>query len=147
MMIIKFILLIALFNYSFGETLENRIKRSPRKTKAPVTATTTTTSLPNTSCGAFEKCTNYRYCDNGKLNTEGNMINSSYSIDGKCSHYLDVCCESQNIRDKPLPITNNFMIATKCGVLNPNGVGIKIEETVDSEAQFGKVYSTMIKLS
>ena len=44
MMFFKWILLIALFKYSHEQTFENRIRLSPRKSKAPVTAALTTTT-------------------------------------------------------------------------------------------------------
>ena len=141
MMIIKCIFLIALLQYSFGETLENRIRRSPRKTKAPVTPGLTTIPKPIVSCGENKECINFQHCDNGKLVTDGdNLIDLRDDINDVCPHYLDVCCDAANITVDGFDTSHKNKIATKCGVLNPTGVGMKIKEIIDREAQFGKVY-------
>ena len=61
-------------------------------------------------------------------------------LNDECSHMLDVCCEISNIKE-------TYPIATKCGVLNPNGVGVKMNDITDGQAQFGKVNLIIIKLS
>ena len=140
-MIFKCILLIALLQYSCGETLENRIRRSPRKTKAPVTSGLTSISKRIVSCGENKECTSFQHCDNGKLVTDGdNLIDLRDDINNVCPHYLDVCCDAPNITVDGIDISKNNIIATKCGVLNPTGVGMKIKEAIDREAQFGNVY-------
>ena len=48
-----------------------------------------------------------------------------------------MCCDAPNIKTTSGPIVIRNPIATKCGVLNPSGVGIKIKEIIDHEAQFG----------
>lgn len=51
---------------------------------------------------------------------------------------MDVCCNASTIivtsQEIPTP-----PLTTKCGVSNPNGVGIKLQETKDHETQFGKI--------
>ena len=140
MMIIKCIFLIALLQYSCGKTLENRMICSLRKTNNVLTIFQTTTSKPKISCGVNKECTNFQHCDNGKLNTDGDLIiDLRDDINNVCSHYSDVCCESANISDKPIEFIEHHKTATKCGVMNPNGVGLRIKEIIDREAQFGKV--------
>ncbi|CAO1429879.1 unnamed protein product [Diamesa tonsa] len=135
MIFIKCILLIALLNYSNGE---NRIKRSLKKTRQTTTIPTTTTVKTPEICRIDQICVNYQHCDNGTINIHGKYITDP-RFDKVCSGVEDVCCTSPTETEEPIEKPDNNEIATKCGVLNPNGVGTQIKETVDREAQFGKV--------
>ena len=56
-----------------------------------------------------------------------------------CSQLLDVCCDPKDVRITPKPPMPTFG-AMKCGLSNPNGVGIKIKNTMnDHEAEFGNI--------
>ena len=57
-----------------------------------------------------------------------------------CSHNLDVCCDGPNIKETIVQTLPSPPINSKCGALNPNGVVMRMKETADHEAQFGKVY-------
>ena len=66
-------------------------------------------------------------CDNVKLITDYSSSIEDLSST-ECSEYLDVCCHTKDVRITP----------KKCGLSNPNGIGIKITSN-DHETEFGNI--------
>ncbi|XP_055856315.1 phenoloxidase-activating factor 2-like [Episyrphus balteatus] len=77
-------------------------------------------------------CVRKYLCKNGKVNIYGTYLIEP-RMGSDCNIGLKTCCE---ISDKP--ILNPIPIRIGCGYRNKNGVGIKVKELTDDEAEFGE---------
>lgn len=129
MMTIKWILLIAVFKYSSGIHPEQTTRTSDSNLR-PL-------SVSTNNCGSNRRCIRFMDCnDLYKENSNLYDSNNDQDADPPCPYFTDVCCT--NITTQPIQESLDHK-PIKCGVLNPNGVGRKIKEPIDSEAQFGNV--------
>lgn len=88
----------------------------------------------------------YYLCAEGSLITDGTNIidirgGFEDTVQGEaqsCSSYIDVCCETGDVLEKMVKPVVPITVANKCGMRNFNGVGFKITEDKNNEAEFGK---------
>ncbi|XP_055837944.1 phenoloxidase-activating factor 2-like [Episyrphus balteatus] len=109
-------------------------------TQKPVTHTLTGNSYQ--PCGPTKACVRQYLCKNGKVNKDGATIfdiRIDRSLDDSkdlCNNALETCCDTGEMVS--MPILSQPTLIGGCGYRNANGVGIKIKEAADNEAEFGE---------
>ncbi|EEZ99307.1 phenoloxidase-activating factor 2 [Tribolium castaneum] len=81
-------------------------------------------------------CVPFYLCTNGTLNTNGENIIDIRINANDCPSYLDFCCPTKEVLEKPKP--KSPVIPPGCGHRNRNGVQYSITGATDNEAQFGE---------
>ncbi|XP_055853823.1 phenoloxidase-activating factor 2-like [Episyrphus balteatus] len=86
-------------------------------------------------CGPNKVCVRQYLCNNGKFNNHGGFIIQPH-LGSECNIGLETCCDISETSDEP--ILNPLPSTVGCGYRNKNGLGIKIKEPTDDEAEFGE---------
>ncbi|CAO1431664.1 unnamed protein product [Diamesa hyperborea] len=93
-------------------------------------------------CGASSECVPYYLCSNGNVVDDGsNIIDIRGTFEeeqAKCEDYIEVCCETGDVVDVPIPPVVPIVTPNKCGFRNSKGVGFRITGNNDNEAEFGE---------
>merc|ERR1712038_508273 len=89
------------------------------------------------------ECVPYYQCNNGTIITDGGGlidIRNGFGIlspeDSKCPGFLDVCCKDPDFVPPPPPPVVKHV--PKCGQRHQNGLGVRIQDFQEHEAQFGE---------
>ncbi|XP_044259182.1 phenoloxidase-activating factor 2-like [Tribolium madens] len=83
------------------------------------------------------ECVPFYLCKNGTINTDGENIIDIRINTNDCPNYLEFCCSTKEITEKPKP-KSPLITKSGCGYRNRNGVQYQITGDTNNEAQFGE---------
>ncbi|XP_055837511.1 phenoloxidase-activating factor 2-like [Episyrphus balteatus] len=103
------------------------------------------TGNSNQPCGTRPDmvCVRQYLCHNRTMDPYGGGTIEIRMSSG-CNTIYEICCHLNETSDEP--ILNPLPSTVGCGYRNKNGVGIKIRELTDNEAEFGE-YPWMVRIS
>ncbi|XP_055839279.1 phenoloxidase-activating factor 2-like [Episyrphus balteatus] len=123
---------------------QNSVKSSPFANVDAVQPAVLTGNS-NQPCGTRPDmvCVRQYLCHNGTMDPHGGGIIEIRMSSG-CNTIYEICCHLNETSDEP--ILNPLPRTVGCGYRNKNGVGIKISEPTDNEAEFGE-FPWMVRIS